>query len=64
MPHTLEQCELGLKFIKQNCPIDIINCGNSPMLGPSRKLEDVLNDIDFSFLRSREEYVRQLLASP
>lgn len=61
-PHTLDNCEIGLKFIQKECPVQVKNVGRS-RLWSQQSLPDVLNEIDLSFARSRAEYVRQLLAN-
>ncbi len=61
LPHTLDNCQLGLDFLKKQCPVEIINCGNSP-LWPRRELSDVLKEIDPKYACGRQSYVKTLLA--
>jgi len=61
LPHTLENCELGLQFMKKHCPAEIISCGNTK-LWPRRELSDVMKDIDPRHGIGRQGYAKQLLA--
>lgn len=60
--NTLPACQKGLEFIKQACPVEVINCGNSD-LWPKQDLKEVLKTIDPKYSRNRKEYVSQILAT-
>ena len=62
LPHTQDSCATGLKFIKDHCPVPIIQCGRSD-LWEQRMLSDVLKEISPKFSRGRQSYVRQILGS-
>lgn len=57
---TLTNCQQGLEFIKEQCPVEVYNCGYSD-LWPRQKLEDILEALDKRHKRNRQSYVRQLL---
>ncbi len=61
LPHTIENCEVGLKFLKNQCPVEIINCSRTD-LWPQRDLREVLEEIDPKHAMGRQAYVRQILA--
>ena len=61
-PHTLSQCQKGLDFIKEQCPVEVINVGLSN-LWPQRKLKDVVEQIGTRYARGRQSYVKQLLGT-
>lgn len=61
LPHTLKNCMLGLEFLKNQCPVEIINCSNN-QLWERRKLNEVLEDIDPAHARGRQSFVKQLLS--
>jgi hypothetical protein len=58
--HTLDNCELGLKFIKENCPVEIRSCGKTDYW-PQETLETVLKDISPTHKIGRQAYVKQIL---
>lgn len=60
LPHTLDQCELGLQFISVSCPVEIISCGNTKYW-PRQELSDVLERIDSKYNRNRASYITQIL---
>jgi len=60
LPHTLDNCQLGLEFMKKHCPVEVINCGDSD-LWPKQNLTDVLKVIDSCHKRGRQSYVKQIL---
>lgn len=60
LPHTLDSCQKGLEFIRKNCPVEIISCGNSP-LWDRRELSDVLKSLKSKPL-GRQQYIAQLSA--
>lgn len=62
LPHTLDNCDKGLKAISESCPVEIISCGNSKYW-PRQELKDVLKNIDPKHKRNRSSYVRQILRS-
>ncbi|KKL54887.1 hypothetical protein LCGC14_2260940 [marine sediment metagenome] len=57
---TLKNCYEGLVFVKEQCPVEIYNCGDN-MLWPKCSLEDVLKEIPDKHQRSRASYVAQIL---
>lgn len=61
LPHTLDNCKIGLQFIKQHCPVEIISCSYNEFWEP-QELSSVLDGIDPEHARGRQSYVRQLLA--
>lgn len=61
LPHTLTNCQTGLRAVKEQCPVEIINCGYSD-LWPRRELKDVLDEIKPIHARGRQSYVQQILA--
>ena len=60
--HTLPNCQLGLDFIKEHCPVEIISCGNSTGLWERVPLEKVLKNINSKYAMGRQNYVSTLLA--
>lgn len=61
LPHTLDNCWLGLEFLKKECPVEIISCGNAEELWPRQELKDVLRDrINPRYAIGRQEYVKIL----
>lgn len=60
LEHTLQNCQLGLKFLKDQCPVQIINCSNND-LWERQELSKVLEGIDPKHARGRRSYVEQLL---
>ena len=58
--HTLDNCLLGLKWVQENCPVEVRCCGDTPFW-PQEDLQTVLKDIDSSHQRGRKSYVQQLL---
>ena len=59
-PHTMDNCELGLRFLKEQCPHEIISCGDTD-LWERKDLKDILSEIDPRYRRSRQSYVKQIL---
>ncbi len=59
-PHTLDNCELGLQFIKEQCPIEILSCGNTELWEKS-DLKEILKETDPKYRRNRQSYVRQII---
>lgn len=57
---TLSNCYEGLLFVKEQCPVEIFNCGDNG-LWPTEKLEHVLAQIDPSHKKGRASYVQQIL---
>ena len=57
---TLKNCLEGLVFIKEQCPVEVHNCGKNG-LWPCEKLVDVLVQIDKRHKRGRQSYVKQIL---
>jgi len=62
LPHTLDQCDRGLKFLKEECPVEIISCGNADEYWDSLTLKEVLNRIDPKYAMGRQQYVKQILS--
>lgn len=60
---TLKNCLQGLVFLREQCPVEVYNCGKNN-LWPYEKLEDVLKHIDPKHKRNRQSYVRQILNLP
>lgn len=60
LPHTLDNCKLGLQFLRDQCPVEIINCSASDYW-PKQELSAVLETIDPKHARGRQSYVEQLL---
>jgi len=60
LPHTLQNCETGLKFLKNQCPVEIINCSNNNYW-PSRNLKEVLEGINPKHARGRQSLSHQIL---
>lgn len=58
--HTLENCESGLKFIKENCPVEVRSTGETEYW-PQENLETIVQDIDNTHKRGRQSYVKQIL---
>ena len=61
LPHTLDYCNKGLLWLKENSPVELINCSDNG-IWPKRELTDVLRTIEPKFAQGRQSYVRQLLA--
>lgn len=59
---TLKNCQSGLDFLKQQCPVEIYNC-SSNNLWEQRSLKDVIAEIDPDGRRkkNRQVYVKMLL---
>lgn len=57
---TLDNCYKGLVFLKEQCPVEIFNCGNNE-LWARESLVDVLEKISSKHKRSRQSYVAQVL---
>ena len=60
LPHTLDNCWLGLEFLKKESPVEIISCGNSTELWQRQELKDVLEKIDRKYAIGRQAYIKQL----
>ncbi len=60
LPHTLDNCVLGLEFIKQKCPVEVISCSNND-LWERISLKNVLKEISPQFAQGRQSYVKQIL---
>jgi len=60
---TIKNCFQGLVFIKEQCPVEVINCSNNT-LWQQENLDVVLNTIDKKHKRTRQSYVRQILNLP
>lgn len=59
LPHTLDNCQKGLQYVMENCPVEVINCSNNDW--PRQSLADVVNGINPQYARGRQSYVRQIL---
>ena len=57
---TLSNCLIGLKFIFEECPVQVKSCSKS-VFWKEEKLEDILHNIDPIHCRSRQSYVAQIL---
>jgi len=57
---TLANCQLGLEFIREQCPVEVYNCGTSK-LWEHQSLRSVLSQISPSHKRGRQSYVQQVL---
>jgi len=57
---TINNCLEGLVFIKEQCPVEVYNCGNNG-LWPCESLESVLAQIDSKHKRGRQKIVAQIL---
>jgi len=60
LPHTIDQCERGLTFLKQECPVEIISCGNDDFWD-HLSLKEVMERIDPKFAMGRQVYAKQIL---
>lgn len=60
LPHTLDNCTLGLEFMKKHCPVEIISCSNNSFW-ERQSLKDVVQLIDSKHARGRQSYVKQIL---
>jgi hypothetical protein len=63
-PHTLDNCELGLRFLREKCPVEIRNVSSGTEdLWPVEDLKDVIVDVDpqRKFFRGRQSLVKQIL---
>lgn len=60
LPHTLTNCQIGLEFLRDNCPVEIINCSNNN-LWERQSIKDVLKNISDEHARGRQSYVKQIL---
>lgn len=61
--HTIPNCKRGLLAIAKKCPVEIINCSNTDILGTQRNLKEVIKEVDPEkrFKRGRQSYTRQIL---
>jgi hypothetical protein len=57
---TLKNCYDGLAFVKEQCPVEIYNCGENG-LWTQEPLEHVLDQINKKHARCRQSYVSQVL---
>ena len=64
LPHTLPNCELGLRFMKEHCPVEIISTGNALDYWERTPLPDAIKKVDpeHKYKIGRQNYVSQLLA--
>jgi hypothetical protein len=60
-PHTLENCSKGLKFVKEECPVEIINCSDNGVFDRRFSLEEALGKIDKKFAIGRKKYISKLV---
>ena len=60
-PFTLTNCKSGLRFIKEECPVEILNCSEKTDLWPCQDIKEVLKQINPKHRRDRQSYVKQLL---
>jgi len=59
--NTLMHCVKALEFIRNDCPVPIINCSNTNVLGPRQRLQDVLTSLDSKHAIGRQNYVKKLV---
>ena len=57
---TIKNCLKGLYFIKDECPVEVINCSNNE-LWIRQTLEEVVEQIDSKHKLGRQGYVAKLL---
>lgn len=57
---TLSNCLQGLVFVKEECPVEIINCSNND-LWPQEKLADVTVKLASKYALGRQAYVSKIL---
>jgi hypothetical protein len=60
MSATIKNCLIGLNFIRNECPVEVINC-SSNTLWPQQTLENVVGQIDNSYKLGRQAFVAKLL---
>lgn len=58
---TVSNCKLGLEFIKEQCPVEVYNCGSAVEFWPRSSLESVLDSISNIHKIGRAAYVRRIL---
>lgn len=61
-PTMLQNCKRGLKFIKEQSPVQIISCSDNEYW-ERKELIDTINEIDPVHKIGRQGYVQQLLAT-
>ncbi|MHA2279564.1 MAG: hypothetical protein ACXAC5_01545 [Promethearchaeota archaeon] len=57
---TLPNCLKGLLFVKEQCPVEIYNCGRSN-LWPCENLAEIIERMGTKHKRGRQAYVSQIL---
>ena len=62
LPHTLDACNRGLEFIREECPVEIINCSNNDFW-EKVPIAEALERVDptGAHKRGRQSYVKQIL---
>lgn len=60
LPHTLASCDKGLQFLKEQCPVEIINCGESA-LWPKHGIKEVIKCLNAKHSIGRTAYVRRII---
>lgn len=58
--NSLKNCYSGLQFVKEQCPVQIINCSNNN-LWEKQKLSDVVAGLEPNQFKRRETFVKMLL---
>lgn len=60
--HTLTNCGIGLEFLRDNCPVEIISCSNNDAW-KRHTLEEAIKIVDPQkrHARGRQSYVKQIL---
>ena len=59
---TLDNCMRGLEFLKDNCPVEMINCSdNDEMLGPRVSLSSIMPKINKKHALGRQRFVSKLV---
>jgi len=60
-PHTLNNCLTGIKFIKDECPVKVINCSDNDVFPERISLIDVLASIGKKYAWGRQKFVSKLV---
>ncbi len=61
-PHTLDNCMLGLNFIREESPIEIVSCCDTD-LWERKTLKEAIKEVDpqGKYRRDRQSYAKQIL---
>jgi len=60
-PTTPSNCKRGLEFIRDNCPVKIINCSSVGIFDSKVSLKDVVSSFDKKFAMGRQKYISKLV---